>query len=72
MLINWGNNPAEMHPVLFSRVMDRRARGEKVMMIDLGTRRTRTTEFADHYFEMKPQSDLAISNFIAHLLFKEG
>ncbi len=27
VLIMWGNNPAEMHPVLFSRVIDRRSRG---------------------------------------------
>jgi nitrate reductase (cytochrome) len=30
VLILWGNNMAEMHPVLFSRVIDRRTRGEKV------------------------------------------
>ena len=43
VLIMWGNNPAEMHPVLFSRVIDRRSRGGKIHMIDIGTRRTRTT-----------------------------
>ena len=46
VVIMWGNNPAEMHPVLFSRVIDRRSRGEKVTLIDIGTRRTRTTEAA--------------------------
>ncbi len=68
--ICWGNNPAEMHPVLFSRLIDRRLKGEKVMLIDIGTRKTRTTEYADHYLEMAPQSDLAIANGIAHLLIK--
>lgn len=48
VLIMWGNNPAEMHPVLFSRVIDRRSRGEKVTLIDIGTRRTRTTEACQH------------------------
>jgi len=48
VLITWGNNPAEMHPVLFSRVMDRRSRGQDVELFDLGTRRTRTTDYADH------------------------
>lgn len=70
VLIMWGNNPAEMHPVLFSRVIDRRSRGEEVTLIDMGTRRTRTTEFADHYLEFEPQSDLAILNGVAHLLLK--
>ncbi len=70
VLICWGNNPAEMHPVLFSRVMDRRSRGEKVELIDIGTRRTRTTEFADHFMNFRPQTDLAIANCIArHLVY---
>ena len=72
VLILWGNNPAEMHPVLFSRVVDRRSRGEQVTIIDIGTRRTRSTEFAQHYLEFRPQSDLAIANGIAHLLIKNG
>jgi nitrate reductase NapA len=56
--------------VLFSRVIDRRSRGEKVTVIDLATRRTRTTEFADEYLEFVPHTDLAIANGIAHLLVK--
>jgi len=72
VLILWGNNMAEMHPVLFSRVIDRRTRGEKVMIIDIGTRRTRTTEFCDDYLEFRPHGDLAILNGIAHLLIKKN
>lgn len=70
VLIMWGNNPAEMHPVLFSRVVDRRSRGEQIEMIDIGTRRTRTTEQCQHYLEMKGHGDVAIANGIAHLLLK--
>jgi nitrate reductase (cytochrome) len=72
VLIMWGNNPAEMHPVLFSRVIDRRSRGEEILLIDISTRRTRTSEFCQHYLEFKPHSDLAIANGIAHLLVKNG
>lgn len=72
VLIMWGNNPAEMHPVLFSRVIDRRSQGEEVTLIDIGTRQTRTTEQCQHYLEMKPHGDLAIANGIAHLLIKNG
>lgn len=71
VILCWGNNPAEMHPVLFSRLMDRRSRGEKVTLIDIGTRRTRTTAMADHYLEMKPHGDLAIALGIMHLLLAE-
>ncbi|MFB6263885.1 MAG: molybdopterin-dependent oxidoreductase, partial [Bradymonadaceae bacterium] len=70
VVITWGNNPAEMHPVAFSRIVDRRAKGEEVTLIDIGTRRTRTTEHAQHYLEFNPQSDLAIANGIANYLVR--
>lgn len=70
VLLLWGNNMAEMHPVLFSRVIDRRTRGEQVTIIDMATRRTRTTEYCQHFLEFRPHSDLAIANGIAHLLLK--
>lgn len=72
VLIMWGNNPAEMHPVLFSRVIDRRSRGQEVLLIDIGTRRTRTTAHCQHYLEFRPHTDLAIANGIAHLLIANG
>jgi len=72
VLITWGNNPAEMHPVLFSRVVDRRSRGEEVLIIDISTRRTRTSEQAQHYLEMKPHGDVAIALGICHLLIQNG
>jgi nitrate reductase NapA len=72
VVITWGNNPAEMHPILFSRIVDRRSRGEQVTLIDIGTRRTRTTAYADHYLQFTPQSDLAIANGIMHLLIRDG
>lgn len=72
VLICWGNNPAEMHPVLFSRVIDRAAKGDPVEIIDIGTRRSRTTEQADRYLEFRPQTDMAILNGIAHLLLARG
>jgi nitrate reductase (cytochrome) len=72
VLLMWGNNPAEMHPVLFSRVIDRRSHGHKVVLIDLTTRRTRTSGFCDRTLLFKPHGDLAIANGIAHLLLERG
>lgn len=71
-LILWGNNFAEMHPVLFSRVVDRRLRGEMVELIDLTTRHTRTSQQADHVMVFQPQSDLAIANCISHQLIEQN
>jgi nitrate reductase NapA len=72
VLIMWGNNPAEMHPVLVSRVVDRRARGQDVLLIDIGTRRTRTTEQCQRFLQFRPHTDLAVANGIAHLLLTRG
>ncbi len=72
VVIFWGNNMAEMHPVLFSRIIDRRATGAKIRLIDIGTRRTRTTEHCQHFLNFNPHSDLAIANGIAHLLIKNN
>ena len=72
VVVLWGNNMAEMHPVLFSRLVDRRVRGERVTIVDLTTRRTRTSAFADHVMLFKPHGDLALANGIAHLLLAEG
>jgi nitrate reductase (cytochrome) len=65
VLILWGNNFAEMHPVLFSRFIDRKLNGDKITLVDLTTRHTRTSERADHVLLFQPQSDLAIANCIA-------
>lgn len=70
VLIMWGNNPAEMHPVLFSRVIDRRSRGEEIQLIDISTRRTRTTDHCQEFLEMQPHGDVAIALGIAHLLIE--
>lgn len=70
--ITWGNNWAEMHPILFSRLLDRKNRGEKFTYIDLATRYTRSTASADHYMEFVPQTDLAIANCICYQLLNNG
>ncbi len=68
----WGNNMAEMHPVLFSRILENKRQKPGVRIIDIGTRRTPTTQYADLYVEFVPGSDLALANGILHLLVKKG
>ncbi|MCA9263468.1 MAG: molybdopterin-dependent oxidoreductase [Planctomycetales bacterium] len=84
VLITWGNNPAENHPVLFSRVIDRPAHGvpldadrnpvaeRRVRVIDISTRRTRTSELATDFWQLKPHGDVALALGIMHLLVAEG
>ena len=70
--ILWGNNMAEMHPVLFSRILANKRENPGVRIIDIATRRTPTTDYADMYVEFTPNSDLAIANGILHLLLRNG
>ena len=68
----WGNNMAEMHPVPFSRILEHKRHNRGVRIVDIATRRTPTTDYADMYVEIAPGSDLALANGILHLLVKEG
>ena len=65
-----GANMAECHPILFNRVLDRRAAGAKLIVVD--PRRTPTAEKADLFLQIKPGSDLALLNGLLHLLEKNG
>jgi nitrate reductase NapA len=68
----WGSNMAEMHPVLWSRVADRRLTGDGVQVAVLSTFTHRSFDLADLGIVFHPQSDLAILNFIAHHLIQTG
>ncbi len=68
----WGNNMAEMHPVLFSRILEHRRLNPSVRVIDIATRRTPTSDLADLYIEITPGSDLALANGLLHLLIANG
>jgi nitrate reductase NapA len=68
----WGSNMAEMHPVLWTRVTDRRLSGKNVKVAVLSTFEHRSYELADIELTFTPQSDLAILNYIAHHIIKTG
>ncbi len=68
----WGANMAEMHPILWSRLTDRRLTAEHVKVAVLSTFENRNFELADLAIVFKPQTDLAILNFIAHHIISTG
>ena len=72
VFVLWGNNMAEMHPVLFSRLLDNRIKRNNVKIIDLATRTTRTSTAADRSILFKPQTDLAIANSICYEIINNG
>ncbi len=68
----WGSNMAEMHPILWSRVADRRFSAPHVRVAVLSTFEQRCFDLADAPLVFEPQTDLAILNFIAKHIIDTG
>jgi nitrate reductase NapA len=65
----WGSNMAEMHPVLWTRVTDRRLSNPKTTKVAvLSVFEHRSFDLADLPIIFTPQSDLAILNYIARYI----
>ena len=65
-IILWGANMAEMHPILWSRITDRKLSNKsKVKIINLSTFKNRSSDMADVEIIFKPNTDLAIMNYLA-------
>jgi nitrate reductase NapA len=64
----WGSNMAENHPILWSRLTDRRLSKPDCEVHVLSTFEHRSFELADHGVIFKPQTDLAILNYIANYI----
>ena len=66
----WGSNMAEMHPVLWTRVTDRRLSAAHVKVAVLSTFENRCFDLADLPIVFTPQADLAILNYIARYIIE--
>jgi len=66
----WGSNMAEMHPILWTRVTDRRLSAPHVNVSVLSTYQHRCFDLADSGMIFTPQTDLAILNYIANYIIK--
>ncbi|MEN9476647.1 MAG: hypothetical protein RLZZ300_788 [Pseudomonadota bacterium] len=68
----WGSNMAEMHPILWTRITDRKLSSKHVKVGVLSTFEHRSFELADIPMVFKPSTDLAILNFICHHIITTG
>ncbi len=68
----WGSNMAEMHPILWSRLTDRRLTHEGCEVHVLSTFEHRSFELADNGMIFAPQTDLAILNYICNHIIQSG
>jgi nitrate reductase NapA len=68
----WGSNMAEMHPILWTRITDRRLTKTDVQVHVLSTFEHRSFELADNGMIFVPQTDLAILNYICNHIIASG
>ena len=68
----WGANMAEMHPILWSRITNRRLSNQNVTVAVLSTYQHRSFELADNGIIFTPQSDLVILNYIANYIIQNN
>ena len=66
----WGSNMAEMHPILWTRVTDRRLSNPHVKVAVLSVFEHRCYDLADVPIIFRPQTDLAILNYIANYIIQ--
>ncbi len=66
----WGSNMAEMHPVLWTRLADRRLSAPHVKVGVLSTYEHRSFDLADIPMIFVPQTDLIIANALANFIIQ--
>ena len=66
-IISWGSNMAEMHPILWSRVTDRKLSDpDRVKVVNIQTYTHRSCDLSDFNIIFRPNTDLALWNYVAH------
>jgi len=68
----WGSNMAEMHPILWSRITDRRLTHDGAKVGVLSTYEHKSFDLADIPMVFVPNTDLAILNFICNYIIQTG
>jgi len=71
-VVTWGANMAEMHPMLWARIMDERLRRDSYRIFNLTTYSNATSLGADVEIVFKPNADLAIWNYLAREAIERG
>ncbi|RMD70462.1 MAG: periplasmic nitrate reductase subunit alpha, partial [Gammaproteobacteria bacterium] len=69
-IVTWGANMAECHPIMWSRVTDRRLSAPHVKVVNITTFRNQCSDIADLEIVIKPQTDLALWNYLAREIIK--
>ncbi|WP_148882880.1 formate dehydrogenase subunit alpha [Thermococcus aciditolerans] len=69
VILIWGYNPAETHPVVMDYILRAKRNGAKVIVVDV--RETRTMAFADYSLVIRPGTDIALANAMMNFIIRE-
>jgi formate dehydrogenase major subunit len=70
VIVMWGSNARNAHPIFFQHVMRAVNRGAELYVVD--PRRTETARFADRWLGLNVGTDIALSNTIAREIIDAG
>ena len=66
-----GNNMAVSLPVIFNRIQVAKNNNNSTVIV-VDPRQTKTASIADLHLQIKPGTDVALNNSLAHILLREG
>jgi len=70
LLVLWGSNAREAHPIFFHHVLKAVRRGARLYVVD--PRRTTSAQWADAWLGIDVGSDIAVANAIAREIMQAG
>ncbi|MDO8331716.1 MAG: formate dehydrogenase subunit alpha [Fluviicoccus sp.] len=70
LIVVWGADPTENHAVFGGRILRAKLNGAKLVVVD--PRQTRLAKLADLYLPLTLGSNIALTNGLLHLIFREG
>ncbi|WP_224268096.1 formate dehydrogenase subunit alpha [Haloprofundus salinisoli] len=65
-----GQNPAEAHPIAMQHILEGQRRGGTIVSVD--ARYTKTSAHADHFYRIRPGTDVALMMGIIRYLREQG
>ncbi|MFA5332196.1 MAG: formate dehydrogenase subunit alpha [Methanoregula sp.] len=70
LIVLWGSNAVEAHPLAARRVLQAKKKGVKVVVVD--PRYTPTARLADTWIRFNPSTHIALANSMMYWIIKEG
>jgi formate dehydrogenase major subunit len=70
LIVLWGSNPREAHPIFFHHLLKAVHRGAKLIVVD--PRRTGSAQWADLWLGLDVGTDVALANTVARELIAAG